>query len=362
MLLDTGPHVDTDFVGRSSVGGVMTSIRSRSYSKSIITRRPEIRAWRFFGDGYHASVVAFTAIAALWGMAKGGSVRAEPPDNDATGSIVLGSRAGLAPGMPVAPTQDHAADAIEFNARAGFATDYIYRGVTLSDRKPALGAGLEATIGSFYAGTTVTSVKLPSQPAAEVTVSSGLRPKFGNIELDFGWTYFLYPGEIPAVPGIDYWEVGTRADTKLTESLRVAAGYAYSPNFSNTGAWSQYVATGLGIDLPRSVMPGNISASITGGAGYYWFGNQSAEFGGFALPAYFNWNAGVTLTRNIFNLDLRYYDTNLSKENCFVFTGDPHATPGGQINPVTNPEGLTSRWCGATFVARFWFELNAGAK
>jgi uncharacterized protein (TIGR02001 family) len=323
------------------VGGVMTSIRSRSYSKSIITRRPEIKASRFFGDGYHASVVAFTATA-LWGMLTGGSVRAEPPDNDATGSIVLGSRAGLAPGMPVAPTQDRAANAIEFNARAGFATDYIYRGVTLSDRKPALGAGLEATIGSFYAGTTVTSVKLPSQPAAEVTVSSGLRPKFGNIELDFGWTYFLYPGEIPAVPGIDYWEVGTRADTKLTESLRIAAG--------------------LGVDLPRNIMPQNITASITGGAGYYWFGNQSAEFGGFPLPAYFNWNTGVTLTRNVFNLDLRYYDTNLSKENCFVFTGDPHATPGGPINPVTNPEGLMSRWCGAAFVARFWFELNADAK
>jgi hypothetical protein len=193
-------------------------------------------------------------------------------------------------------------------------------------------------------------------------VSTGLRPKLGNIDWDFGWTYFLYPGEIPAIPGIDYWEVGTRADTKLTKSLRAAAGYAYSPNFSNTGAWSQYVASGLGVDLPRSVTPQNISASITGGAGYYWFGNQSAEFGGFALPAYFNWNAGVTLTRNIFNLDLRYYDTNLSKENCFVFTGDPHATPGGQINPVTNPEGLTSRWCGATFVARFWFELNAEGK
>ena len=70
----------------------------------------------------------------------------------------------------------------------------------------------------------------------------------------------------------------------------------------------------------------------------------------------------MTLTRSVFNLDLRYYDTNLSKENCFVFTGDPHATPGGHINPVTNPEGLTSHWCGAAFVARFWFELNAGAR
>ena len=64
------------------------------------------------------------------------------------------------------------------------------------------------------------------------------------------------------------------------------------------------------------------------------------------------------MTRKMFNLDLRYYDTNLSKESCFVFTGDPNARPGGRPDPVTNPDGLTSRWCGATFVAKLWFELN----
>jgi hypothetical protein len=93
-------------------------------------------------------------------------------------------------------------------------------------------------------------------------------------------------------------------------------------------------------------------------AGYSWFGNQSLELGGFALPAYLNWQAGVTFTRKVFNLDLRYYDTNLSKENCFVLTGDPNARPGGTVDSLTNPEGLTSRWCSATFVAKFWFALN----
>jgi hypothetical protein len=76
------------------------------------------------------------------------------------------------------------------------------------------------------------------------------------------------------------------------------------------------------------------------------------------LPAYLNWQFGVTFTRKVFNLDLRYYDTNLSRENCFVLTGDPNARPGGAVNPVTNPEGLTSNWCSATFVAKVWFALN----
>jgi hypothetical protein len=95
--------------------------------------------------------------------------------------------------------------------------------------------------------------------------------------------------------------------------------------------------------------------SFTTAAGYSWFGNQAPQLGGFALPAYLNWQAGVTFTYKVFNLDLRYYDTNLSKENCFVLTGDPNARPGGRIDLITNPAGLISNWCGATIVAKAWF-------
>jgi hypothetical protein len=63
----------------------------------------------------------------------------------------------------------------------------------------------------------------------------------------------------------------------------------------------------------------------------------------------------VTFTYKVFNLDLRYYDTNLSKENCFVLTGDTSAQPGGRVDLITNPAGLISNWCGATIVAKAWF-------
>jgi uncharacterized protein (TIGR02001 family) len=314
-----------------------------------------VAQWAHCCDNGTRGVVARAAI--------GGSVRAQTPDDDAAGSINLGARGGLAAEAPVGtvPRQDGTPSSYEFSGRAGFASDYIYRGVTLSDHKPAVGAGLEVALGLLYAGATVTSVELPSRPAAEITMSGGVRPKLWDINLDLGWTYFLYPGEtvpvgVPA--GIEYWEAAARADTRIGEVLRVAGGFAYSPNVSNTGAWSKYAAFGLGVDLPRDALPQDVTASLTGSAGYYWFGNQSAALGGFPLPAYLNWNAGVTLTRKIFNLDLRYYDTNLSKEDCFVFTGDPNAAPGGSIDPVRNPQGLTSRWCSPTFVAKFWFALQ----
>jgi uncharacterized protein (TIGR02001 family) len=310
--------------------------------------------------GYQKTcAVAITTTIVLWlAPVADNSVSAQTRDDTAVNSINLGAR-GITPES--APTTDQATSPLAFSARAGLATDYVYRGVTLSDRRPAGGAAFEASaFGIFYAGSTITNVRLPSQPAAEITMGGGVRPTLGKVTFDFGWTYFSYPGE-SAPPGmfagINYWETVARADTKLGEMLRVAGGFGYSPNVSNTGAWSKYAALGLAIAVPQRLLP-DLSVSMSSVVGYSWFGNQSAALGGFPLPAYLNWNAGVTFTRKNFNFDLRYYDTNLSKEDCFVFTGDPGATPGGSIDPVRNPEGLRSHWCSATFVAKFWVALE----
>jgi uncharacterized protein (TIGR02001 family) len=246
---------------------------------------------------------------------------------------------------------------LEFSIRGGVATDYIYRGTTLSDHKPAAGGAIEATFGALYAGFAIASVKLPTQPTAEMTFIAGARRTIADIDLDFGVSYFAYPGEMSGTD-TDYWQAAIRADKRINEVFRVAGGFAYSPNVSNTGAWSWYAAGGVGFDVPSRFLPADIGVSFTGGAGYSWFGNQMPELGGFPLPAYWNWQAGVTFSYKVFNLDLRYYDTNLSKEECFVLTGDQNARPGGAVNLITNPEGLTSRWCSAAFVAKVSFALN----
>jgi uncharacterized protein (TIGR02001 family) len=313
--------------------------------------------------GRHALAMASAAVLSV-GLATAGSAHAQTSDNSTAGLINLGARGSIAAEPPArtAAPQAGTTSPFEFSARGGFVTDYIYRGTTLSDHRPAAGAAFEATaFGFFYAASSIESVKLPSQPAAEITVAAGVRPKLGNVTFDFGWTRFLYPGESPPLgtfAGIEYWEAAGRADTKISELLRIAGGFAYSPNVSNTGAWSKYAALGMGLDVPQRLLPPDIAVSMTGVAGYSKFGNQSAELGGFPLPGYLNWHAGVTFTHKNLNLDLRYYDTNLSKENCFVLTGDLGAIPGGSIDPIRNPEGLRSHWCSATFVAKFWFALN----
>src|SRR5262245_35055524 len=152
-------------------------------------------------------------------------------------SINLGGRGwGAAEAYRTAPATDREPETIQFSVKGGIASDYIYRGTTLSDRKPAVGAGIEATYRWLYAGATVASVKLPTEPSAEITVSGGVRPTWGPVEFDLGITYFAYPGEMPGGPtnGIEYWEAGLRAVAPIGEVIKVAAGYAYSPDVSNT--------------------------------------------------------------------------------------------------------------------------------
>jgi hypothetical protein len=81
--------------------------------------------------------------------------------------------------------------------------------------------------------------------------------------------------------------------------------------------------------------------------------------GGLPLPAYANWLVGLEFNyKDHLTLELSYVDTNLSKEDCFIFTGDPLATPGGMVNPITNPGGLRSRLCGAAFVGTLTAKFN----
>jgi len=277
-------------------------------------------------------------------------------------SIILGSRGGPAGETQGTTTAVSDRSGFEFSAGAGFATDYVYRGVTLSDRKPAVGVNFEAAFDKLYASMTVASVRLPTDPSAEISFAAGLRPKLSKIELDLAWTYYAYPNEawwlLGPTGGTDYWEASLRAETQLTDALRIGGGFAWSPNVSNTGAWGQYFAAGVSYDLPRNTLPNEIGVSVSGSIGYSRYGNMEEMLGGFPLPSYANWNAGVTFTWKMLNLDLRYYDTDLSKENCYVFTGDTNAGPGGAADPLRNPEGLRSRWCGAAVVGKLWFALN----
>ena len=73
---------------------------------------------------------------------------------------------------------------------------------------------------------------------------------------------------------------------------------------------------------------------------------------GVKYTSYATWDLGVGFTYKVLTLDLRYYDTNLNKAQCNVFTSAQNATfSPGNITPA-NPTGLGTNWCSAAFIAK----------
>jgi uncharacterized protein (TIGR02001 family) len=243
---------------------------------------------------------------------------------------------------------------LEVGIDAELASDYIYRGVSLSARRPTAATSIEFAYSGFYGNTNVQSVKLPTNPAAEITFSGGYRRTIWDFAFDLSASYFYYPGEIPTdtATKTNYWEYGVTVTRERKDiGLTFEGQLAYSPDVSSTGAWSAYMDASIAIDLPQMGLPKDIGWQFSAGAGYWRFGNTSPAQGGFPLPAYTNWHAGLIFSfKDKLSFDLSYYDTSLSKEDCFVFTGDPMASAGGAVNPINNPDGLRSRLCGAAVV------------
>ncbi len=165
------------------------------------------------------------------------------------GSIELGARGGPVTGGPTRPASFEERRGRFRVQRTRWSRERLHlsRHHALKSSSPRRALLLKRRSKKFYVGATVASVVLPTQPTAELTYSSGVRPKLGNIDFDLGWTYFAYPGEISG-SNTEYWEAVARADTKIGDLFHIAGGFAYSPNVSNTGAWSKYAAFGVGVE------------------------------------------------------------------------------------------------------------------
>ena len=255
---------------------------------------------------------------------------------------------------------------------AAVMNDYIFRGITQSDHKASISEYQELRYNfnpslQAYAGLSGESIDFPNHAAAEVDIYGGLRPTFGPIALDLGAWYYYYPGgqqfditnPLPngnVIKGdLSFWEFYFKPTWNVNDSLAVGVNEFYDPNWLNSGAWGNYFSGTVKYTLPGTLhLPLGAAAYVSGELGHYWFGTTDSFYslpalGGIALPDYTTWNVGLGFTYKVFTLDLRYYDTDLSKANCQILTSDQTSN------------GLASSWCGQSFVAKFSFDMTLGS-
>ena len=118
---------------RKSPGGIGRSGPLRRWLAS-----PHLNLNALLVVGAACLCVATLSATAARGQGTGPANQAAP-----VAGISLGERGWSAPERRTAP--DGGKNQLEFEFRGGLASDYIYRGVTLSDRKPAVGTAIEAT-------------------------------------------------------------------------------------------------------------------------------------------------------------------------------------------------------------------------
>jgi uncharacterized protein (TIGR02001 family) len=271
-------------------------------------------------------------------------------------------------------------------------TDYIWRGITQSNHKPSVTAYFEPRYNvnsnlQLYAGISGESIDFPNRAASEIDLYGGFRPTFGALALDFGFWYYYYPGgqcfgpnpgcvfaSLPngnvAKADWSFWEIYAKPTWTINDQWAIGGNLYYSPNILNTGAPGTYVSGTVKYTAPASAaLGGSIGWYLSGEVGEQFLGTSDAFYGVPAFPAgvpyvdYATWNVGLGLTWKVFTLDLRYYDTDLSKADCNVYTSD-HTAGGfvGSANTtLANPGGLGSNWCGSTFVAKLAFDMTLGA-
>jgi len=263
-------------------------------------------------------------------------------------------------GAPVAPIPP-AITWIDAAISVKGVTDYNFRGISQTDRKPGVQGSVELQFydNLFYLGVFGANVDLATSPPAEIDFFGGIRPKFGPVSFDFGVIQYYYPSEkqyIDATGG--YW---TPKNTEFTElvgkvaynwedKLTVGAGVFHTWDWLGIGANATYGSITAKYNLP--FLEG---LSVSGELGHYWIGTPKMSIyfpAPVNLPDYTYWNAGVSYTYKNLTADIRYHDTNLSRTECFALTADPRGIVSGNGR---------SRWCNPTVVGTLSFDITASS-
>jgi uncharacterized protein (TIGR02001 family) len=183
-------------------------------------------------------------------------------------------------------------------------SDYRFRGISQSDRRPALQGSVTADhVSGVYGRVWASTIHdyVANDAPAEIDLSAGYRRTFGGTTVDVGLLYYWYPGS----GGIatDFLEpYASVAHTLGPVTGKLSAAYAPRQSALALGSGREdnlYVAGDVSAFLPGS--PVGVSAHLghNRGPSYLSIGRS-----------YTDWSLGATYTAGGLTFGLSYVDTN----------------------------------------------------
>ncbi len=199
------------------------------------------------------------------------------------------------PAAPALAQDGGSSPSVRSSANAAASSDYVFRGVSQTEEEPAISAGIDASVGAFYAGAWASNVSFPGDDdtQAEIDLYGGFRPEVAGWSLDLGVVGYLYASQ-PDGADYDYVELKAAASRAVGPATVGAAVY-WSPDFFGA---SEDEATY--VEANAAFSPAN-RWTISGAVGRQFV---SSDFD------YTTWNLGAAyqLTSNL-AVDVRYHDT-----------------------------------------------------
>lgn len=203
-----------------------------------------------------------------------------------------------------------------------FTTDYILRGISQSNKRPAVQGYFEGRYNlndmiQLYAGVWGSSL-YTGFANAEFDISGGARFTVGSFGLDLGYVYYAYAGSATTVLGstsmdISYGEFYAKPSYKFNDYLSIGGTIIGGSDFGNTGQSAVYYEGTATVTLP-AFMPMGIATSVSGAIGRQTYSGGYKALG-VLIEDYTTWNVGVAFNYKAVTLDLRYYDTDLGTAN-----------------------------------------------
>ncbi|MGU3494978.1 TorF family putative porin [Xanthobacteraceae bacterium A53D] len=222
-----------------------------------------------------------------------------------------------------------------------FTSDYIFRGVTQTDGNAAVQGYAELRAFDWvYLGIAGSNVDFPasaglSDPSAEIDFYGGLRHTWGGFTGDVGFIYYYYTGQANngtygggfPTNQLDFWEVYFKPTYVVNDMFTVGGNLFYTDSFAGSGASGTYLSGTVKVALPNYTSNKDWGWYLSGELGYQWLGDTDlptqailAGVTNYALVDYATWNVGVGFTYKAMTIDLRYYDTDLNRDQCYTNT------------------------------------------
>ena len=200
-------------------------------------------------------------------------------------------------------------------ANIGVTSNYLWRGLTQTDDRPAIQGGIDyAHDSGFYVGTWTSNVDFGTT-GFELDLYGGWGGEFGGFSLDLGYIQYMYPAQ-NRTEAADFGEIyGNLGWGPLSTGIYYTV---FSQDFDDAGndlVGSWYIPLGFDWTFENVGKLGPVGLKVFGG--YYDFSDSGS---------YFHWGVGLSKSTDdwgTFGIQYEQANTSDDDNNTFSVDEDP---------------------------------------